>query len=194
MDISAQEADDLAAKHSDRARTIKRVGRDIFIPHKFKPSGEVISEESFVPARDLSRLSMTDFAILCALQENSWNIEKVSKKLGLDKEEIRKKFKRLQYFEFEAKRAQALAAIASPEFIAAKHVDNVYTNTLDDGQRDSLKELAKITGAYKQAVVSQTNIFNMPQLTPEQEAQLRAIGDDIAMKKSAIPAEVTPLA
>lgn len=192
MDISAQEAEQLSEKNSDRARKTRRVGRNFLVPHKFDPSGQPLTEESFLPARDLSLLSMLDYSLLDALQNTGWNLEKSCAKLGMEPEEARRRFKRLQYFEFEAKRAQALAAVATPEFITAQHIDNVYTNTLDDGQRDSLRELAKITGAYKQTNVSQTNIFNLPVLTPEQEAQLRAIGDSIAMKKSAINAEVVP--
>lgn len=189
MRVSAKEADQKVKSLSDSARAVRRVGRTVIIPHKFSPEGEPLDEESFNPQRDLSKLSMTDFTLLHSLQEHGWNLEKVADKLGMEEAEIKKRYKRLQYFEFEAKRAQALAAIASPDFITAQHLDNVYTNKLDDGQRDSLKELAKITGAYKQAPVSQTNIFNMPQLTAEQESQLRAIGDSIAMKKNAIPAE-----
>lgn len=192
MELSAQEADHLASKNSDRARKVSRVGRTFLVPHKFDPSGSPLTEESFIPARDLSKLSMNDFLLLDALQEVGWNLEKASVKANMDLESAKRRFKRLQYFEFEAKRAHALAQVATPEFITSQHLDNVFTNTLQDGQRDSLKELAKITGAYKQAAVSQTNIFNMPQLTPEQEAALREIGDSIAMKKNAIPAEVVP--
>lgn len=190
MELSAEEADKLATQGSDRARKVRRVGRTFLVPHKFSPTGEVLDEETFKPARDLSQLSLPDFALLASLQETGWDIVKSAKALDMDPEAAKRRFKRLQYFEFEAKRSQALAQIASPDFITAKHVDNVYSNTLDDGQRDSLRELAKITGAYKQAVLAQTNIFNMPSLTPEQEAALREIGDSIAMKKNAIPAEV----
>lgn len=189
MNISAQEADKLAAKHSDRARKVTRVGRTFLIPHKFDPSGAPLTEETFLPARDLSKLSMDDFALLDALQDAGWNLDKACEQIAMDPDSGKRRWKRLQYFKFEEKRAHALAVVATPDLITAKHLENVYTGTLDDGQRDSLKELAKITGAYKQAPVNQTNIFNMPVLTPEQESQLRAIGDEIAMKKNAIPGE-----
>lgn len=191
MDISAHDADKLADTQSDSARKTRRLGRSFLVPHKFSPDGEALTEDTFLPARDLQRLSMLDFSLLQALQELGWNIEKSADRIGMDLESAKRRFKRLQYFQFESRRAQALSQVATPEFITAQHVGNVYTNTLDDGQRDSLRELAKITGAYKQTIVTQNNVFNLPaQLTPEQEAALRAIGDDIAMKKNAIPAEV----
>lgn len=192
MHLSAQEADHLAAKNSDRARKIKRVGRTFLVPHKFSPSGQPLTEETFVPGRDLSKLSMDDFCLLDALQECGWNVENAAVRANMPSDEAKRRYKRLRYFEFEVERSQALAVVATPEFITAKHVDNVYTNTLDDGQRDSLKELTKILGLNKQTVVAQTNIFNMPTLTPEQEAQLQEIGDSIAMKKSAVLSEALP--
>lgn len=191
MEISVPRADKMVQKHSDRSRKVRRVGKDVFVPHKFDPTGDPLSEETFNPKRDLSRLSLEDFALLDAMVDSGWRMEKACAKIGMEMEEAVRRYKRISYFEFEEKRSKALAATASPDFIAAKHLDNVFTNVLDDGQRDSLKELAKITGAYKQIAVNQTNIFNMPVLTPEQEAQLRSIGDEIAMKKSAIPTEAS---
>lgn len=190
MELTAQEADKLAQKLSDRSRKVSRHGRTFLVPHKFTPSGDPISEETFNPRRDLSKLSLNDFALLAALQESGWKIEVASKKVGMDLEEAKRRYKRISYFEFEEKRAKSLAAVASPDFIAAKHVDNVFTNELEDGQRDSLKELAKISGAYKQTIVSQTNVFNLPaSLSPAEEAALKELGDKIAMRKNAIPVE-----
>ncbi len=52
---------------------------------------------------------------------------------------------------------------------------------LPDSQQKSLAELAKIEGAYKQqAVTTQINVFNLPPLTPEQEAKLKPVFDTLA--------------
>ena len=73
-----------------------------------------------------------------------------------------------------------MADIHTPNWIAAKHVENVYEGgVLDDSERDSLKELAKISGAYKNTstVNIQTNVFNMPKLSEEAMAKLKEFAD-----------------
>lgn len=177
-----QEEKKLVRRFSDRSRKSRRVGSQFIIPHKFTPAGDVIDTSNFDPHRDISRLSLDDFRLLAALQEKKWDFKAACKETGLDEESAVRRYKKLQYFEFEDKKAKALAAVASPALVTAKNVEGFYMDNLSDGQRDHLKELAKITGAYKPTtnINMNVNAFVKPQLSPEQEKATREFFDTIA--------------
>lgn len=177
-----EEADKAVRKMSDKARKSVRVGKQLIVPHKFKESGEAVTQENFNPKTDLSKLNQKHWQFLEIFQRNNWNMDEACKETGLAIDDVKKMYKKVQYFEFEANRQKALAAVLSPDFVTAKHVDNVFTNQLEDGQRDSLKELAKISGAYKPttSVNINANIYQMPKMTPEQENELKIFADRMA--------------
>lgn len=177
----------LVRQFSDRSRKTKRVGSQFIIPHKFTPDGDVLDDSNFNPRRDLSRLSLDDFRLLAALQEKKWDFKAACESAQLDPDVFQKRLKKLSYFEFEDKKANALAAVANPAFVTAKNVEGFYTDALSDGQRDHLKELAKITGAYKPSTNINLNVnaFVKPQLSPEQEKATREFFDTIATENAA---------
>lgn len=176
------ETKSLVKQFSDKSRKTKRVGSTFIVPHKFTPDGDVLDESNFNARRDISRLSLDDFRLLSALQEAKWDVAKACESSGQDLEKAQKRIKKLSYFEFEDKKSLALAAIANPAFVTAKNVEGFYTDSLSDGQRDHLKELAKITGAYKPTTNINMNVsaFVKPQLSPEQEKATREFFDTIA--------------
>lgn len=90
--------------------------------------------------------------------------------------------KKLSCFREEDAKVRALCEIPTPEWIAAKHVENIYEGgRLEESEHKSLQELAKIEGAYKQqAPQTQINVFNLPTLPPEKEAELKKVFDTIA--------------
>ena len=176
----------LVKQFSDRSRRVSKKGKQFIVPHKFTPTGDVIDNSNFEPKRDLSRLSLDDFKLLAALQEKKWDLVAACESIGADLETSKRKLKRLSYFEFEEKKSQALAAVVTPAFVTAKNVEGFYTDALTDGQRDHLKELAKITGAYK-STTSNVNVnfnaFTRPQLSPEEEKKTREFFDTIAIQE-----------
>lgn len=178
-----QETDEgkaLVKKFSDRSRKVLKTGNNYFVPHKFTPDGDVLSEDNFNAKRDISRLTLDDFRLLGALQESGWNFETACEKAGLDKEKAVRRYKKLSYFEFEDKKAKALAALATPEFVTSQNVEGFYRDHLSDGQREHLKELAKISGAYKTSAINiQHNVFNLPALSPEAEAKFKALAEEV---------------
>lgn len=182
-----EDAKHLVKKFSDRSRKTVKDGTKFLVPHKFTPSGDVIvldgDDANFNPRRDISRLSLDDFRLLAALQEKKWDFEAACEMADMDKDAARRRYKRLTYFEFEDKKSQSLAAIANPAFVTAKNIEGFYTDNLSDGQRDHLKELAKITGAYKPTTNLNVNINAMakPQLSPEEEKATREFFDTIAV-------------
>ena len=180
------ETKDLVKRFSDRSRRVSKKGDQFFVPHKFTPAGDIVDESNFNPKRDLSRLSLDDFRLLAALQEAKWDCEKACKACGQDLEKARGRLKKLSYFEFEDKKAQALAAVVTPAFVASQNVEGFYRDHLSDGQRDHLKELAKISGAYKPTTTLNLSVsaFVKPQLTPEQEKATREFFDTIATEGS----------
>lgn len=174
----------LVKQFSDRSRKTTRKGSQFFVPHKFSPAGEVLDESNFNPRRDLSRLSLDDFRLLAALQEKKWDFTAACKELLIDETDARKRYKKLSYFEFEDKKAQALAAVATPAFVTSQNIEGFYRDHLSDGQRDHLKELAKISGAYKPTTTLNLSVsaFVKPQLSPEEEQKTREFFDTIAIQ------------
>lgn len=174
---------DLIRKFSDRSRKTVKDGKQFIVPHKFTPSGEVLDESNFNAKRDISRLTLDDFRLLSALQEKKWDFKAACEFLDIDPAKAERRYKKLSYFEFEDKKAMALAAVATPAFVTAKNVEGFYTDALTDGQRDHLKELAKITGAYKNTtnVNVNFNAFVRPEMTPEDEKKTREFFDTIAI-------------
>lgn len=173
----------LVKQFSDRSRKTSRKGKQFIVPHKFTPQGDVLTNDNFNPKRDLSRLSLDDFRLLAALQKKGWDLKAACEDCQIDVEVAQRKLKKLSYFEFEDKKAKALAAVATPAFVTAQNVEGFYQDHLTDGQRDHLKELAKITGAYKNTATQvniQQNFLQVPQFTPEQEQELRKVFDTIA--------------
>lgn len=173
----------LAKKFSDRSRKTLPAGHRAIVPHKFKPSGAVISNENFDAKCDLSHLTLSDLRFLDAWKDCGWNFEKACEKLDLDVEQAKRSYAKVRYFEFEDKKTQALSKVPTPEFVAAKNLEGFYQDNLSDGQRDHLKELAKITGAYKptQSIHVQVQL-EKPAWTPEQEAKMKAFYDTIAIE------------
>lgn len=181
------ETKSLVRQFSDKSRKSRRVGSQFIIPHKFTPEGAVLDNSNFDPRRDISRLSLEDFRLLAALQEKKWDQKAACESIGADLEASQRRLKKLSYFEFEDKKSLALAAVVSPAFVTAKNVEGFFTDSLSDGQRDHLKELAKITGAYKPTtnVNLNVNAFVKPQLSPEQEKATREFFDTIATENVA---------
>lgn len=185
METPQDEAKALVRQFSDRSRKTVKAGNEFIVPHKFTPSGDVVDDSNFQPKRDLSRLTLDDFRLLAALQEKKWDAKAACDSLGLDLEISQRRLKKLSYFEFEDKKSKSLAAVATPAFVTAKNVEGFFTDSLTDGQRDHLKELAKITGAYKPTTNLNLNVnaFVKPQLTPEQEKATREFFDTIAVEE-----------
>lgn len=177
--FESDEARRLASAFSDRSRKAFRIGREVAVPHKFKETGQVVSTENFNPRSDVSRLSLDHWRLLEQLQLNGWDLAKSCEALSIDLEKGKKLEKKLKYFRYEKAKESSMVKMLTPDFVAAKHMENVYTGQLDDSQRDSLDKLGKITGAYKSAetVNIQQNVFNLPRYDAATEAKLREIAD-----------------
>ncbi len=171
---------------NDRARKVKMSGPHALVPLKFDKAGIPIDEEDpdFRQKVIFKRLSLIDlkFLVLWRQSRYSEDLESLSEKSKLPYDTIERLIKKLTCFREEEAKVKALCEIPTPEWISAKHVENVYDPTLDESQHKSLAELAKIEGAYKQqAPQNQLNVFNIG-LTPEQEAQLKPVFDTIALE------------
>jgi hypothetical protein len=180
------ESKKLVAEFSDRSRKAVLSGNKALIPLKYDDQGEILTEETFDIRKHLKRLSLLDLRFLKMWRDCQWDTAKACEKSGIDPKKAERLAKRLQCFREEEARTKALAEIPTPSWVAAKHLENVYSNELEDGQRDSLKELAKITGAYKPTTsVSVQVSLEKPAWTPEQEAKLREVYDTIEIKTNA---------
>ena len=156
---------------NDRSRRIKIRGKQAIVPLKFDEEGNPATVDRLI----FKRLSLRDLRFLGEWRSAHWDIEKAKEKTDLSSEEVQRLVKKLSVFREEDARVKALCEIPTPDWIAAKHVQNVYEGgTLEDSEHKSLAELAKIEGAYKQqAPTTQINVFNLPSLAPEQEAKLK---------------------
>lgn len=178
-----EEGDKLASDLSDRSRKVKRAGDKYLVPLKFDDQGNPLTQESFNIRKHLKELSLLDLRFLSEWRASGWDAEKAANKALVEPEHAKRLVRKLQVFKDEEERIKALADIPSVDFIKAKHTENVFEGKLDDSQRDSLKELAKIVGAYKTTSVTLTqNVFNLPPLSPEQESKLKEVYDAIAVE------------
>jgi hypothetical protein len=163
---------------NDRARKLTFTGNQVLVPLKFDEQGNPASADRLV----FKRLSLDDLRFLKEWRSANWDTDRASQKCGVDKADAEKLIRKLAHFRQEDARIKALCEIPTPDWIAAKHVENIYDGgTLQDSQQKSLAELAKIEGAYKQtAPQTQINVFNLPALPPEKEAELKRVFDTIA--------------
>lgn len=165
---------------TDRARKPIKMGRNVLVPLKFEDEGELLTQETFEVKKHLKTLTMSDLRFLQSWRKHGWNTDKACEELCVPIEKVKRLVAKLEVFREEDARTKALSEIPTPAWIQAKHVENVYQGgVLEDSERDSLKELAKISGAYKtQASVNQTiNIFQMPKLSPEAAKKLKEFAD-----------------
>lgn len=178
--LKHDELKQLAKKFKDKSRPrIHIVGRKALIPHKVKPSGEVVTKENLDIAVDLSCLDLNDLRFLDAWKDCGWNMEKACEKVGFTLALGKRCYEKVKYFEFEDKKIKTLAKVPTVDFVTAKNFEGFVQDNLSDGQRDHLKELAKITGAYKNtaSLTITQNVFNLPKLTPEVEAEFKALAE-----------------
>jgi hypothetical protein len=179
--VLSKEKRDLERVVSDKSRRVKIRGNQAIVPLKFDKDGEVVeSPDKLI----FKRLTLTDLRFLKILRDCAWDLAVAVSKAGIDQAHAERLVKKLACFRQEDAKVKALAEIPTPDWITAKHVENVYSGgTLADSEHKSLAELAKIEGAYKQsAPTTQINVFNLPNLPPEQEAKLKEVFDTIAVE------------
>lgn len=170
----------LANELNDRSRkTLVSHGQAI-VPVKFDEDGEIPETPDRVV---IKKLSLEDLRFLKAWRKADWDLSKTKEQFNLTDDQIKRLVKKLQCFREEDARVKALCEIPTPDWIAAKHVENIYDGKLDETRHKSLQELAKIEGAYKNNLnVSVTqNVFNLPKLDAATEAKLKEIADQEAM-------------
>ncbi len=174
------EAQTAADEMSDRSRKARRVHNQVLVPLKFDEEGQALTAETFDIRKHLKTLKQSDWRFLQAWRDAGWNVEKAQAATGFDAGKVKRLVAKLAVFRDEEARSVELAKIPTPAWIATKHVENFFDGgSLEDSQRDSLKELAKIAGAYKNTntINIQNNVFNMPRLTPEAEKKLKEFAD-----------------
>ena len=172
--------EDLAKVVNDASRKVTVRGNQAIVPLKFDEDGEIATSDT----RIFKRLSLTDLRFLGDWKKADWDTEKAIAVSGLTKERAERLIKKLSCFREEDAKVKALAEIPTPSWIKAKHVENFYEGgTMEDSQHKSLVELAKIEGAYKNVSSVNVNVVHylkLPALKPEEEAELRRLGDSIA--------------
>lgn len=179
------EKDKLASALSDSARQVSLRGRQALVPLKFDTDGEIVNETTPVDKLILKKLSLKDLEFLKAWRDAKWDVARAREKVGINECDVERVVKKLRCFRDEDAKIQALAEIPTPTWIAAKHVENIYEGgRLGDSEQKSLQELSKIQGAYKQQAPStQINVFNLPELPPDQAAKVKEVFDTIAFKE-----------
>ncbi len=168
---------------NDRARKVTLRGKQVIVPLKFDEDGEPATVDKLI----FKRLSLNDLRFLQVWRDSSWDISKAQEKTSLTEDQVGRLVKKLSCFREEDARVKSLCEIPTPSWISAKHVENIYDGgTLEDSHHKSLQELAKIEGAYKQtAPQTQINVFNLPELPPEKEAEAKKFFDAIAEESHA---------
>lgn len=177
------EARALVQEFSDKSRQAVVQGSSVAIPHKFKEDGSVVTDENFNSRKDISALNMSDLRFLKAWRDAHWNFESAVEALpGLSYMRAFRSYLKVKYFESEDIWTRVISTVPTPDWVAARHVDNIYSGgKLNDSELASLKELGKITGAYKITPANITaNIFNLPPLPEDKRAEIKALADKLA--------------
>lgn len=177
---------------NDKSRRSLRRNNKVLVPLKFHENGDLLTDETFDVKRHLKTLTMSDLRFLQEWRNQGWDTDKACLVLCIEKDKVKRLVKKLEVFREEDARTKALSEIPTPAWIQARHMENVYQGgVLEDSERDSLKELAKISGAYKtQAGVNQTiNIFQMPKLSPEAAKKLKEFAD---LQADIVEGEIVP--
>lgn len=184
--LAAVLKENLCKAVNDAARKVTLRGKQVIVPLKFDEDGNPTAVDTII----FKRLTLRDLRFLGAWRSANWDVSKAISESGLSSGEAERLVKKLSCFREEDARVKALCEIPTPDWIAAKHVQNVYEGgTLQDSEHKSLAELAKIEGAYKQqAVNTQINVFNLPELPPEQAAKVKEVFDTIALEQSDVAA------
>lgn len=176
-----QDDADKAIRHhfNSRSRKVAKLGKQYLVPLKYDEAGNVLTQETFDIRDHLKRLNLNDWRFLESWRRHDWNVAKATEELGLTDEQVKRLVRKMQVFQDEEARDKALATIPTPAWIQAKHVENVYDGKLDDSKRDSLKELAKIQGAYKSTtnINVNHNVIQLSVMTPDEQKRLKEIGD-----------------
>lgn len=177
---------------SSHSRRIKKVGKQFLVPSKYDSDGNLVTSQTPDVKKIARYLTLHDWRFLECWKRHDWDTDKARQELGFTHLQVKRLVKRVSVFREEEVKDKALSAIPTTSWVQARHVENVLgSGQLGDSERDSLKELAKITGAYKSNSINLTqNVFNLPEfLTPEDLAKLKVIGDEIAIKQDAIETE-----
>lgn len=175
----SDEAKRFASQFSDKSRKAFRIGNKVAIPHKVKPNGEVVSQETFNAKTDISQLNLNELRFLDVFRDLGWNFDKACEKVGISVDQGKRTYKKCLWFQQEDEIVRAKAKVPSANYILAKDIDNVEKAVvLDDSQHKSLDRMAKITGSFKTTELNITqNVFNLPKLTPEVEAEFKALAE-----------------
>lgn len=175
--VLKKQREDLASVVNDASRHVTVRGGQVRVPLKYDDDGNPVKR---IEAKYLKILTLADLRFLKAWKESDWNLEKATKQTGVSDHRAKYLAHKLQVFREEEAITRSLAEIPTPEWIASKHVENVFDGgELEDSQQKSLQELAKIQGAYKNTATFsiQQNVFNLPKFTPEVEAKFRELAE-----------------
>lgn len=168
-------SENLESAVNDRSRHITIRGKEAIVPLKFDEDGNPATVDKLI----FKRLSLTDLRFLKVWRDEQWDVAKAVALCQIPSDKAERLIKKLACFREEDARVRALCEIPTPDWIAAKHVENVYNGgAVTDSEHKSLSELAKIEGAYKQQAQTQINVFNLPKLTPEVEEKFKKLAEE----------------
>lgn len=173
------ELEKIAAPLKDKARLVKRKGSKVLVSHKFTPEGDVLDNQNVSNPKNFHQLNLSELKFLVLWDRNGYDEEKTASESGLSEYQTASMFKKLAHFKQEDAWIKAAVTRATPGFVISQDMKNVYGGgTLNDSQHKSLDRVAKCVGAFKTNDSGATiNIFNLPKMTPETEAAIRAIAD-----------------
>jgi len=180
--MDSQADKDIRKHFNSRARKVAKVGNQYLVPLKYDQDGKPLTKDSFNIREHLKKLTQYDWIFLECWRRHDWNDLKAKEELKLSEFNLVRLTRKLAPFREEEARDKALATIPTTSYIQARHVENVIDGgKLDDSQRDSLKELAKINGAYKSTnqINIQQNFFQKPQVAPDQAEDIRKFFDSM---------------
>lgn len=172
-------------KHfSGRSRKALLSRNRVLVPKKYTNQGKRIeaNAEGLVARRHIFDLSIKEAQFLKAWKENSWNFRKAVEVTAVSPWWAKRFHRSLdaRNYRQEDERDEILANIPTRTWVTAR-----YTAAAIGVEKPSEEQKWGIQGAERIVMpkgpsIQINNVLMMPKLTPEQEAQLRSLGDSIA--------------
>lgn len=186
MALFPDEKQSLVKHFSGRSRkaSLTRTNR-LQVAKKYDNKGKRVepSENGLVPRRHVFDLSIKEASFLKVWKENDWDFRKAVE-TTMVKPWWAKHFVQsldARNYRQEDERDEILAQIPTKTWITARYTAaSIGLERPTEEQKWGIQGAERIVMPKGPAVQITNNILNMPKLTPEQEAQLRSLGDSIA--------------
>ncbi len=173
-------------KHfSGRSRKALLSHSRLIVSKKYDNQGNPVkpNPQGLVPHRHVFELTLKEASFLKAWKESQWDFDKACEKANVEFDWA-KKFSRsldAQNYRQEDDRDEILSQIPTKTWITARYTAaGLGIESPNDDQKWGIDRVKDVVIPRTSVGIQINNVMQLPALSPEQEAALRALGDSIA--------------